>query len=145
MCGNHDFDFGTDRLEQIMKICDFPWLLANIVCTIDGEQLPLSRAKEYVIDEINGVKVGFIGLAEEEWIACLTKLPDSTKYLDQAEVGTRLAKELREKGCEVIVAITHSREPQDTYLAKNCPEIDVILGGNGHVSLTTDFDSNLNF
>lgn len=129
VCGNHDFDFGCDRLEQMMQISNFPWLLANIVCTKDGKEIPLSNAKKYLIEEINNVKVGIIGLAEEQWIACLTKLPDSTKYYDQAEVGRELCKMLREEGCQIIIALTHSREPQDTYLANNCPDIDIILGG----------------
>lgn len=129
VAGNHDFDFGCERLEQMMKICNFPWLLANIVCEENGKQVRLSNTKEYLIEEINGVKVGIIGLAEEEWLACLTKLPASTKYIDQAEMGRNLCKQLRDQGCQVVIALTHSREPQDTYLANNCPDIDLILGG----------------
>jgi len=132
VCGNHDFDFGAPRLKQMIARCNFPWLLANIVFEENGKQKPLAEAKEYLIEEINGVKVGIIGLAEEEWLACLTKLPESTKYLDQAEIGEKIAKQLRAEGCQVIVAITHSREPQDSYLARNCPEIDIILGGHDH-------------
>ena len=127
--GNHDFDFGVDRLREIRKECRFPWLLANIVAVHQGVEEPLAGAQEYVITTINGIKVGIMGLAEKEWLDCLTRMPESTRYIDQAEVGRSLCKKLRSEGCEVVIALTHSREPQDTYLAQNCPDLDLIIGG----------------
>jgi len=133
VCGNHDFDFGTDRMREMRGRCKFPWLLSNILATENGnEEEPLAGAEKYAITTVNGVKVGIMGLAEEEWLECLTRLPDSTRYVDQAEVGRELCKKLRAEGCEVLIALTHSREPQDTYLAKNCPDLDLIIGGHDH-------------
>lgn len=37
------------------------------------------------------------------------------------------------QGCEVIIALTHMRTPNDLELARNCPRIDLILGGHDHV------------
>ena len=129
VCGNHDFDFGTDRLRKMRGLCEFPWLLSNILAKEGEEEEPLAGAEKYAITTVNGVKVGIMGLAEEEWLECLTRLPDSTRYIDQAEVGRSLCKKLRSEGCEVLIALTHSREPQDTYLAQNCPDLDLIIGG----------------
>jgi 5'-nucleotidase len=28
--GNHDFDFGTDRLKELIDQTNFPWLITNI-------------------------------------------------------------------------------------------------------------------
>ena len=44
-----------------------------------------------------------------------------------------LAWELRDKGCEYIIALTHMRTPNDIRLAENVDEIDLILGGHDHV------------
>lgn len=37
------------------------------------------------------------------------------------------------QGCEVIIALTHMRTPNDLELARSCPRIDLILGGHDHV------------
>ena len=45
-----------------------------------------------------GVKVGLVGLAEEEWIATLTTVTeDQLDYEDFVQCGRRLAADLREK------------------------------------------------
>ncbi len=29
--GNHDFDFGVAQLIKLVKQCEFPWLMANVL------------------------------------------------------------------------------------------------------------------
>lgn len=68
-------------------------MLANIV---DGNgNKPLSGALASMIVPCNGVQVGVVALAED-WRSTLPGLPPSTVYFDHAEVGTRIAAELRE-------------------------------------------------
>ena len=44
-----------------------------------------------------------------------------------------MATKLRnEEECDVILALTHMRVPNDQLLAKEVPEIDLILGGHDH-------------
>lgn len=43
-----------------------------------------------------GIKVGILGLVEQDWIECLSTVePEDVEFLDPVEEGTRLAKELR--------------------------------------------------
>ena len=45
-----------------------------------------------------------------------------------------LARELKKnKNCEIIIALTHMRTPNDIRLAENVAEIDLILGGHDHI------------
>ena len=45
----------------------------------------------------------------------------------------RYAAELRSQGCEVIIALTHMREPNDDRIARECAaDIDAVLGGHDH-------------
>jgi len=37
------------------------------------------------------------------------------------------------QGCELIIALTHMRFPNDERLAENVDGIDIILGGHDHV------------
>ena len=52
--------------------------------------------------------------------------------LPLARQGTRLAEELRGKGCDFIIALTHMRVPNDLLLAENVRGVDLILGGHDH-------------
>ena len=44
---------------------------------------------------------------------------------------TQFLKE--EKNCDLIVALTHMRIPNERHLAQEVPEIDIILGGHDHL------------
>ena len=71
---------------------------------------------------------------EREWLDTLATInPEEVTYTDYVEAGKMLAWELRDKGCEYIIALTHMRTPNDIRLAENVDEIDLILGGHDHV------------
>ena len=55
-----DFDFGEDVLVNLSRGCTFPWLLSNAVHA-DGRLV--ATAKEYLVLEKKGYKIGFLGLA----------------------------------------------------------------------------------
>ena len=49
--------------------CNFPWLLTNI-CNKETKE-PIDGAAFYHIIEHKGKKIGFIGLAECQWVETL--------------------------------------------------------------------------
>lgn len=57
---------------------------------------------------------------------------DKVVYTNLSEYAAKMCKILRSQGCELIVALTHCRRPADEALAKEVPEIDLILGGHDH-------------
>lgn len=102
----------------------------------------------------NGIKIGVIGLGEREWyaitcvisslvlsnqsgiyrLATINSLPPNLIYKSASETAKELVPGLREQGAELIVAVTHQREPNDNKLAEKVPPglIDIILGGHDH-------------
>ena len=76
-----------------------------------------------------------IGLVEKEWLDTLSTInPEEVTYTDFVDAGTMLARELKEtKNCEIVIALTHMRTPNDIRLAENVSEIDLILGGHDHI------------
>ena len=72
---------------------------------------------------------------EKEWLDTLSTInPEEVTYTDFVDAGTMLARELKKnKNCEIVIALTHMRTPNDIRLAENVAEIDLILGGHDHV------------
>ena len=53
-------------------------------------------------------------------------------YTDYVDSGSMLAHDLKYKDCDYVIALTHMRMVSDLRLAKDVPEIDMILGGHDH-------------
>jgi 5'-nucleotidase len=116
---------------ELVKLTNFPWLLSNVFDAATGQ--PFAGSPQTHTLDHKGIKIGFVGLVEPDWIATLGAVDPSTiEHRDMFEAGSRLATALRNEGCAFIVALTHSRLPNDELLAERCPEIDLICGGHDH-------------
>ena len=60
--GNHDFNYGFDKLLELSKSAKFNYLCANVINKSD-KSLAFTPN---VIEEVDGVKIGFFGLATPE-------------------------------------------------------------------------------
>ncbi|CAG8875882.1 unnamed protein product [Penicillium nalgiovense] len=78
----------------------------------------------------NGLKIGVLGLGEREWLGTINSLPPDLIYKSASQTARVLAKQLRDEGADLVVAVTHQREPNDFKLANNLsPDlVDIILG-----------------
>ncbi|KAG6812759.1 hypothetical protein H0H92_000674 [Tricholoma furcatifolium] len=105
---------------------------------------------EFHILERAGIRIGVIGLVEREWIATVATWPPNFKYKDMSETGLDLSRRLREEHrCDLVIALTHCRVPNDIALAKSLHAVspsaqknqpiaeshgvDIILGGHDHL------------
>ncbi|XP_059616059.1 snake venom 5'-nucleotidase isoform X1 [Phlebotomus argentipes] len=130
--GNHDFDHGLDVLSKWVDRCHFPWLMSNVVDNETGR--PLGDGKITHIMRYGEHKIGFVGLVERQWLETLPTIdPKEVTFIDFSKAAHELAAELRKEGCDIVIALTHMRTPNDEELARQCPEIDLILGGHDHV------------
>lgn len=106
--GNHEFDWGRDVLAQRMGEATFPFLAANVV---DATGQAPEGIEPYVIEKLQGVEVGVIGVANPD-----TKnvtLPAATEGLTflhpaaSAEAVNQAAAELVSQGVQTIVVLAH--------------------------------------
>ncbi|KAG4435346.1 hypothetical protein IFR05_009169 [Cadophora sp. M221] len=133
--GNHDLDFGVRQFRHLAGQCQFPWLLANVTDPALGDDVSLGNAKKtHMLTSSNGIKIGVIGLVEREWLDTINSLPPNLVYKSVSAVAKELVPGLRAQGAEIIVAVTHQREPNDNKLAEKIPDglIDIVLGGHDH-------------
>ncbi|MCJ1469141.1 hypothetical protein MMC07_007774 [Pseudocyphellaria aurata] len=133
--GNHDLDFGLTQFKYLRSQCNFPWLLANVLDPALGTDVALAGCqKTAILESSNGIKVGFIGLGEREWLDTINSLPQNLIYKSASETARLLVPELRAQGAEIVIALTHMREPNDLKLAEKTPLglLDMVLGGHDH-------------
>ncbi|KAL4509211.1 hypothetical protein ABPG72_018142 [Tetrahymena utriculariae] len=131
--GNHEFDFNLETIQNRFKKCNFPWLCSNIFNIRTNGILADNHA--YYIEERAGVRIGIMGMAENDWLNTITEIDMSiVRYEDFVKCAKQLIEVLKkEHDCEMIIALTHMRVPNDKLLAKEVPEIDLILGGHDHI------------
>lgn len=142
--GNHEFNFGLERLRKSQHEAKFPWLSANIV-----ERGGKPAFSPYIVRNVGGVRVGILGLTTKnipfwEPPAHIAGL----EFLDTVEAAKRYVPILRgREKCDVVLVIAHQgfeRDPQSggengtqaenqAYaVASDVPGIDLLLTGHTH-------------
>ena len=136
--GNHDFNYGSDRLEELASKLDCMVLSANTVRKDKkGERL----FDAYTILEMeNGIRVGIFGLSTPE-TAFKTNPVNVTKveFLDPVKSAKEMVKKLR-PDCDVLVAVVHmgldgSSVFTSERIAREVKGIDVMIDGHSHTEL----------
>lgn len=132
--GNHDYNYGFNRLLELEKEAKFKILAANVYK--DGKRV----FTPYVIQNIQGARVAFFGLATPE-TAYKTdpKGIEGVSFTDPVVEGRMIANELAGQ-YDVLILISHigvdkSSDPTSIRVAQAIPEIDVIIDGHSHTSL----------
>ncbi|QBD85409.1 LysM peptidoglycan-binding domain-containing protein [Clostridium tetani] len=147
--GNHEFDWGINRIAKWAEEGGYEWLASNIYDKKTGE--PVTWAKPYKMLEVDGVKIGLIGLATPE-TAYKTKPSnvEGLEFRDPIKSGKEWADKLRkgevpEGKADIIIAVTHLGSIQDKNtkkitgeaadLAKANVGIDAIISGHTHMTV----------
>ncbi len=158
--GNHEFNYGLETLNRFIGQAQFPVLSANIRKT-DGSE----AYGAYIIKEVNGVKVGILGMttpAIPNW-----EKPENIaglRFDDPVATAQQYVPQMRAAGADIIVVSQHigwEKTPANTgspeawltdpsgwqdsgslpgenesvRLAQQVPGIDVILVGHSHLNV----------
>lgn len=133
--GNHDFNYGQDRLLELAEMANFEILAANVYKTDYTTLLP-----EYVIKEVGGLKIGIFGLATPE--TTYKTHPDNVKglkFVDPVIISKLMVSELKDK-VDIVICLAHlgldeTSEYTSELVAKNVDGIDIIVDGHSHTNL----------
>jgi 5'-nucleotidase / UDP-sugar diphosphatase len=129
--GNHEFDYGWEKISAFMRAARFPVLGANVV----DEQGRLLTQQAYVILPVGGIRVAVIGVLTAD-------LPDLTtpdrygpwRALPVAETVQRYAREVREQS-DLIVALGHLNPREEEAILRDVPEVAAVISGHPHAGL----------
>ncbi|MEU6009912.1 bifunctional metallophosphatase/5'-nucleotidase [Streptomyces sp. NPDC047453] len=142
--GNHEFDEGKDELLRLQnggchpvdgcyaegrefKGAEYPILSANVINEKTGKPL----LKPYVVQNVKGAKVGFIGVTLKGTPNVVTAAGvKGLKFLDEAETINKYTKELQQQGVHAIVALVH----EGGFPASSAYNYDCDAGGSTGLS-----------
>jgi 5'-nucleotidase len=172
--GNHEFDEGPAELLRIQNGgchpvdgcadgtpfagADFQYLSANAFVTATGEPL----LAPYAIDNVQGVKVGFIGMTLEGTPNIVSAEGTAgLGFADEVLTANKYAAELQAQGVETIVVLLHEGGTQTgtnawdvngcntmtgpiVDIANNMDDaIDVVVSGHTHSAYNCEIDNKL--
>jgi 5'-nucleotidase len=171
--GNHEFDEGAAELLRIQnggchpvdgcadgtpyEGADFQYLSANAFVEDTGEPL----LPPYAIDNVQGVKIGFIGMTLEGTANIVSQQGVAgLDFADEVETANRYAAELQAQGVETIVVLLHEggQQAQGSWDVNGCTgltgpitdiaagmsdAIDVVVSGHTHQAYNCEIDGKL--
>lgn len=131
--GNHEFDYGQYALDSALSKAQFNYLSSNLYYSPKNSTF----GKSWLIKEINGVKIGIIGISPPNLDELsLPRNIDKVKVLNRDSVLSADITVLKNEKCNMIVLLTHEGVDEDILVAqKFYKDIDVIVGGHSHTPL----------
>lgn len=132
--GNHEFDNGLDELAKYWKNVKGSRLSSNY----DFSDTPAKGLfNPYVIKKVGKKKVGFLAVNVDPQSLISEENYAGMKFKPVIETANNVAAELKRKGCDLVVAVTHIGydvldKVDDVELARSSKDIDIIIGGHSH-------------
>ena len=137
--GNHDFDIGIDGFMSAYTKANFPF----VNCNYDFGTTEMAKVvKPYEIINKGKLKIGILGVGVE--LDGLVPRPcyEGVTYNDPIAAANNSAKILKEKGCDLIICLSHlgydyddKNKVSDLKLASLSSDIHLIIGGHTHTFL----------
>jgi len=156
--GNHEFDYRSSGLAGTLNAARASGepVPALVLCNIDwesmeaegltAEQQLLKNAfdaygmKDYVMLTKGEVKIAVLGVFGEDSLACAPTCV--LKFKSAPEAAAATVKKIKEnEDADLIICVSHSgtnaneKKSEDEILAKEVPEIDLIISGHTHTTL----------
>ncbi len=138
--GNHDYNYGLDRLIELSEMLDLPIVASNVYYKGTNDHI----FNDYQVMEVDGVKIGVFGLATPETV---TKTNPNNianvTFADPKTEAERVTKILKEKeGVDVVISIAHLgvdestvENLRSTYVAEKVDGIDIMIDGHSHTEI----------
>ena len=155
--GNHEFDYGVERFRELAQIANFPY----ISCNFEDLKADDTVFDAYVIREIGGKKIGFIGVTTPETITATTPKSYQDENGDfiysflQGDGGTALYERIQAavdtvnaEGVDYTFLLTHLgiTESSGPYTSvnviRNTTGIDAVIDGHSHSTVPMEMVRN---
>lgn len=158
--GNHEFDYRSKGLANMLEqaagsgdtlpelvVCNVDWEAMNAEGLSEGQQLIADAfetygVKDYVMLEKGDTGIAVIGVFGKDSLVCAPTC--ELLFRDPVEAVKETVEEIKAKeDADMIVCVSHSgtwedeKKSEDEILAKNVPDLDLIISGHTHTELET--------
>lgn len=158
--GNHEFDYRSKGLANMLEqaagsgdtlpelvVCNVDWEAMNAEGLSEGQQLIADAfetygVKDYVMLEKEDTGIAVIGVFGKDSLVCAPTC--ELLFRDPVEAVKETVEEIKAKeDADMIVCVSHSgtwedeKKSEDEILAKNVPDLDLIISGHTHTELET--------
>lgn len=125
--GNHEFNYGLEFLDKVLAGANFPVVCANLAKgqLSAGPRNDTTLLKPYVIVDKTirdgsgkdyPIRIGFIGFVPPQVMNWDRKhLEGNVNARDIVETAKAFVPEMREQGCDIVIALSHSGISAETY------------------------------
>lgn len=148
--GNHEFDYGCRGTAESLRAAmagggDLPEIV-EASFDFSGELTPDQKelksalddygCREYVIKEINGIRVAFFGIEGPDSIDCIQS---DIKFKDYMEAAEETVEHIGDSA-DLIVCLSHTgtdgdgKSGEDFDLLRRVKGIDVVISGHSHTA-----------
>ncbi|QFS81590.1 Trifunctional nucleotide phosphoesterase protein YfkN precursor [Roseivivax sp. THAF40] len=150
--GNHDFNFGIEVLQDLVRQAAYPFVLTNLVarrgatpgedCALFPTTLLMPRRISDAEGREHDLKIGIIGLVPPQTL-CWDEdhLRGQAEIREAREAAQYWAQDLRLKGADLVIALCHGGlgDPAPSPGAEDVarciarlPGIDAVVAGHRH-------------
>ncbi len=132
--GNHEFDYGQQKLNERIKQANFPFICANIKTNSESILKQPKAYNKFTTPE--GITLGVLGLLQ----IGKNKLPDTSplklKNITIEDPFKTVKKyETYKDSSDIFILLSHLGYEDDIKMSENFPYFDIIIGGHSHSTL----------
>ncbi|NBG89414.1 bifunctional metallophosphatase/5'-nucleotidase [Isachenkonia alkalipeptolytica] len=138
VAGNHDFNYGYQRLIELEEMADFPIFAGNVVYEATGEPI---IEKEYDVIEYGDIQIGIFGLATPETL--FKSHPAGTaglEFLNPVTYAQGMMDHFDDEyDLDFVISLAHlgidestKYEERSSGVATEVDGIDLIVDGHSH-------------
>ena len=156
--GNHEFDYGSDGLADMLNaaVSSGENLPRMVVCNVDWDAMKKAGfsegqkqiyeafqtygVKDYTVIQKGDVKIAVLGVFGKDSLDCAPTC--ELLFKDPSEAARETVEEIKKnEDVDMIACVSHSgtwedeKVSEDEILAKNVPDIDLIVSGHTHTQL----------
>lgn len=135
--GNHDFNYGTDRLTELAAEMDFPLLASNILDKETNQPIYDSS----IVIEKGGIKFGIFGLSTTETAYKTNpKNVEAVTFANPVSYAKKSVDALKAQHVDCIIALGHiGVDPSSDYttdkIVSQMSGIDIFIDGHSHTPM----------
>jgi 5'-nucleotidase / UDP-sugar diphosphatase len=124
--GNHEYDFGPENFDAMVKKSKYPWAAINITKPDGSKPEGLGGV---MVKEMQGVKVALVPVAQDT--SPQVASTGDLKFGPTADSAIEAAKQARTDGADLVVGVVQAPHSDDQKMFAS-KAFDVIVSGDDH-------------